>query len=150
MVDIHRQDIASEFVPFHKLQQWLTYSLIDCIETYYPKIVFLDKSDMTCLAEYRNGGLFIDSGVLTFRDHVAKTIDTKFYDAGSELVIEWRAMTIVLLDILAERLKKKAKREDLSLASILEGGSWRAGRELAFKVRDGKPPINLLRDGTVF
>lgn len=105
---------------------------------------------MTCLAEYRNGGLFIDSGVLTFRDHVAKTIDTKFYDAGSELVIEWRAMTIVLLDILAERLKKKAKREDLSLASILEGGSWRAGRELAFKVRDGKPPINLLRDGTVF
>ena len=148
MIVLHQ--VGSDFIPFHKLQQWLTYSLIDCIETYFPQLRFVDKQDMTCLVEYRNGGLFIDAGVLTFREHVAKTIESKSYDAGSELVIEWRAMTVVLADILAERLRKKAGKPDLSLASVLEGGTWRAGRELAFKIRDGRPPVKLLRDGTVF
>jgi len=143
-------EIGSDLIPFHKLQQWLTYSLIDCIETYFPQIIFLDKEDMTALAEYRNGGLFIDSGLLSFREHILKTIDSKYYDVGSQLVVEWRAMTIILMDILSKKLKQKINRNDLSLASILEGGSWRAGRELAFKLRSGKPPINLLRDGTVF
>lgn len=77
----------------------------------------------------------------------------KYYDVGSELVVEWRAMTIVLVDKLAERIRlimKKSEKE-LSLSKVLEGGTWRAGRELAFKLRpNGSSPINLRSDGTVF
>jgi hypothetical protein len=39
----------------------------------------------------------------------------------------------------------------LPLASVLEGGSWAAGRAIAFSRRaDGSPPIKVVSDGTVF
>jgi len=139
---------GSDMVPFHKLQQWLTYSLVEAFQYY--GINFVDISDMTALAEYRNGGLFVDTGVLQLKEEVDPN---KYYDVGSELVVEWRAMTIVLVDKLAERIRlilKKSEKE-LSLCKVLEGGTWRAGRELAFKLRpNGSPPINLRSDGTVF
>ena len=139
---------GSDMVPFHKLQQWLTYSLVEAFEYY--GINFLHISDMTCLAEYRNGGLFVDTKVLELKKNIDKT---KYYDVGSELVVEWRAMTIVLVDKLAERLRKILNKteKELSLCKVLEGGTWRAGRELAFKLRkNGSSPINLRSDGTVF
>ena len=139
---------GSDMVPFHKLQQWLTYSLVEAF-TYYG-INFLHMSDMTCLAEYRNGGLFIDTGVLELKSNIDRA---KYYDVGSELIVEWRALTIVLVDKLAERLRiiLKKTEEELPLCKVLEGGTWTAGRELAFKLRkDGRPPINLRSDGTVF
>ena len=52
-------------VPFHKLCQWLTYSLIEPFEAF--GIEFVDNYLLTGLAEYRNGGLFVDSGVLVPR-----------------------------------------------------------------------------------
>ena len=48
---------------------------------------------MTGLPEYRNGGLFIDYKVLTPK----KEVEGK-QDVHDELIIEWRALTIVLLD----------------------------------------------------
>mmetsp|Transcript_65144 Transcript_65144/g.103715 ORF Transcript_65144/g.103715 Transcript_65144/m.103715 type:complete len:841 (+) Transcript_65144:35-2557(+) len=141
---------GSDMIPFHKLQQWLTYSLVEAFEFY--GINFLYINDMTCLAEYRNGGLFVDTGVLTLK-HPYCDDRNKYYDVGSELVVEWRAMTIVLCDKLAERLRVilHKSEQELGLAKVLEGGSWRAGRELAFKLRkDGSSPINLRSDGTVF
>merc|ERR1711920_661278 len=57
---------GSDMVPFHKLQQWLTYSLVEAFQYY--GINFLHMSDMTCLAEYRNGGLFVDLGVLILKE----------------------------------------------------------------------------------
>ena len=40
---------------------------------------------------------------------------------------------------------------DLPLASILEGGTWAAGRAIAFARRpDGSPPLKVISDGTVF
>jgi hypothetical protein len=34
---------------------------------------------------------------------------------------------------------------------MLEGGSWAAGRELAFARRpDGSPPLTIVSDGTLF
>ena len=139
---------GSDMVPFHKLQQWLTYSLIESFQYY--GINFIHITDMTALSEYRNGGLFVDLGVLNLKDNIDKS---KYYDVGSELVVEWRAMTIVLIDQLAERLRiiLNKNEEELSLCKVLEGGTWRAGRELAFKLRkDGSPPIKLRSDGTVF
>jgi len=139
---------GSDMVPFHKLQQWLTYSLVEALQ--YFGINFVDISEMTALAEYRNGGLFVDSGVLQLKEEVDKD---KYYDVGSELVVEWRAMTIVLVDKLTERIRLilKKSEQELSLSNVLEGGTWRAGRELAFKLREnGSPPIKLRSDGTVF
>jgi hypothetical protein len=52
-------------VPFHKLTQWLTYSLIEPFSEF--GIKFVDNYLLTGLAEYRNGGLFVDSGVLVSR-----------------------------------------------------------------------------------
>ena len=45
-------------VPFHKLSQWLSYSLIESLERSGLKVLHIDQ--LTGLAEYRNGGLFVD------------------------------------------------------------------------------------------
>lgn len=52
---------------------------------------------MTGLPEYRNGGLLVDFGVL-----VPKHADilTDSFDPSSEVIVEWRALTVALLDEL--------------------------------------------------
>ena len=138
---------GSDLVPFHKLTQWLCYSLIEVMETGL-NIKFTDVDQMTALAEYRNGGLLVDLGVLRLRDPRMQTFGVH---VGSELVVEWRALTVVLMDRIANDLREKLKRPDLPLSSILEGGTWRAGRKIAYSMRpDGSPPIVVDSDGTVF
>ena len=61
-----KDDPLASYVPFHKLAQWLTYSLLDPLESF--GIKFMDKWLLTGLAEYRNGGLLIDAGVLKTLD----------------------------------------------------------------------------------
>jgi len=139
---------ASDMVPFHKLSQWLTYSLLEPIESL--GIQFDDINLLTGLAEYRNGGLFVDYGVLQLKDPNANKMAI---NAGSELVVEWRALTICLLDEMAELMRKELKKtkEELPLAKVLQGGTWQAGRDIAKKLRpDGTPPIRIISDGTVF
>ena len=54
---------------------------------------------------------------------------------------------------LAERLRMRwgADAQSLPLAKILEGGTWAAGRRLAYERRsDGSPPIRVISDGSVF
>ena len=135
-------------VPFHKLSQWLTYSLVEPLEAAGLPVAEIDR--LTGLAEYRNGGLFIDCGVLEPCD---PGIFHRALDALSEPVVEWRALTVALLDRLAsgvrERLGKTA--EEFPLARVLEGGSWAAGREIAHERRpDGAPPLTIISDGTLF
>jgi hypothetical protein len=135
-------------VPFHKLSQWLTYSLVEPLEAGGLPVAQIDG--LTGLAEYRNGGLFIDCGILEPRD---PALPRRSLDALSEPVVEWRALTVALLDRLAsgvrERLGKTAK--EFSLARVLEGGSWAAGREIAHELRpDGAPPLTVISDGTLF
>ena len=63
---------------------------------------------------------------------------------GSELIVEWRAITVALLDRVASAL-------GMPLAKVLEGGTWATGRALASEKRaDGSPPLTLDSDGTVF
>jgi hypothetical protein len=134
-------------VPFHKLSQWLSYSLL------YPLAVagleVVEVEALTGLAEYRNGGLFFDSGVLVPK-HPGVTRD--LHPASSELVVEWRALTVVLLDRLANALRQRAGLDAtrLPLGKVLEGGSWAAGRRLAAELRGGAPPIRVQSDGTLF
>ena len=143
-----RSDATTGIVPFHKLSQWLSYSLIEPLQRSGATVSALDG--LTGLAEYRNGGLFIDTGVLTLRD---KTATTVAHGPSSELIVEWRALTVALLDRLANgvRVSLGKSADDLPLASILQGGTWSAGRRVAAELRpDGGPPIRLDSDATVF
>jgi Protein of unknown function (DUF1688) len=142
------EDVTSGLAPLHKLSQWMTYSLIEPLQRAGYAVVNIDG--LTGLAEYRNGGLFVDGGVLVLRDadDVARA-----HAVDSPLVVEWRALTVALLDRLAAVIRHRLGRdaESLPLAKILEGGTWATGRELAFERRpDGSPPLKVISDGTVF
>ena len=142
---------SSEFeslVPFHKLSQWLTYSLVEPIEQAGVSVTGAEK--LTGLAEYRNGGLFLDRGVIALRD---QALLTKAHRPESDLIIEWRALTIALLDQVGDSICKSLGKlaTEFPLAKVLEGGTWHAGRRVAKELRtDGGPPLNLESDGTVF
>jgi hypothetical protein len=135
-------------VPFHKLTQWLTYSLLEPLMAGGLKIEGLDE--LTGLPEYRNGGLFFDLGVIEPKD--ASMLSRKLTPASQEIVV-WRAVTVVLLDeiaILVRNLLGK-RAEEFPLACVLEGGTWAAGRKIAAERRTGgAPPLNIDSDGTVF
>lgn len=141
-------DATSGLVPLHKLSQWLAYSLIEPIQRSGISVTDIDR--LTGLAEYRNGGLFVDSGVLAFRDAEAARQE---HEVASPLVVEWRALTVALLDRVADGVRQRLGRDatSLPLAKILEGGTWAAGRRLARERRaDGSPPVKVISDGTVF
>lgn len=145
---IPQNDQGQGLVPFHKLSQWLTYSLVEPLED--AGFVVGGMDELTGLAEYRNGGLFIDRGVLQPKlDAILRTT----HKPDSDVIIEWRAMTICLLDRVADAIRAELKKspEDLPLAKVLEGGTWAAGRKAAKEKRpDGGPPLKLASDGTVF
>jgi hypothetical protein len=145
---IKRADVTDGLVPFHKLSQWLAYSLIEPLV--WSGITVTDVDGLTGLAEYRNGGLFVDSGVLRLRNPEA-AIHPNAVD--STLVVEWRALTIALLDQTAALIRERRGLtiDEFPLARVLEGGTWAAGRRLARDKRpDGSPPIAVVSDGTVF
>ena len=145
---LRTDDATSELMPLHKLSQWLSYSLIEPLQRAGLEVTDIDG--LTGLAEYRNGGLFVDSGVLVLREGADAQAE---HDVASALVVEWRALTVALLDRLADVLRRRVGLDAvaLPLARILQGGTWAAGRAAAFARRpDGSPPIKVASDGTVF
>ena len=145
---IQADDLTHGLVPLHKLSQWLSYSLLEPLQE--AGITVTDLNALTGLAEYRNGGLFIDTQVV-YPKH--EDVFNPIHRVDSELIVEWRALTVILLDQLAERIRYKLNRnaETLPLANVLEGGSWHAGRHIATSKRsDGSPPLQIDSDGTVF
>ena len=143
-----RGDGASDqWMPFHKLSQWLTYSLLEPFE--WAGVEVTGLSALTGLPEYRNGGLLLDAGVIVPKD---SALLDRTWQVGDEFIVEWRALTVALLDELAPRVRNiLGKTEaEMPLACVLEGGTWAAGRVLAQQLRSGLPPINLASDATVF
>ncbi len=142
-------DGASDgYVPFHKLSQWLAYSLIEPLEEAGLRVDAIGA--LTGLAEYRNGGLVIDSGLIEPRD---PSLLSRSVQVDAEPVVEWRALTVALLDRIADGLRARLgmSADELPLAKILEGGTWAAGRRLAGARRpDGAPPFHIESDGTLF
>ena len=116
-------------MPFHKLSQWLTYSLLEPLQWAGVRVDGLDA--LTGLPEYRNGGLLIDAGVL--RAARPRGRSAAHRSRVDELVVEWRALTVALLDELAPLVRERlgADAEQLPLACVLEGGTWAAGRRIA-------------------
>jgi hypothetical protein len=144
---VRGEGLSDGWMPFHKLSQWLTYSLLEPFEWNGVKVRNVDA--LTALPEYRNGGLLIDSGVLRLRDESAAA---EIWQPGDEIVVEWRALTVALMDEVAAAVRRQLRLDEnkLPLACLLQGGSWAAGRELAQRHRGGLPPLKVASDGTVF
>ncbi|RKG57260.1 DUF1688 family protein [Corallococcus sp. AB011P] len=139
---------ADALVPFHKLSQWLAYSLVEPLAEAGVTVTELDA--LTGLPEYRNGGLFVDLGVLVPQD---PRMTTEVYGPGDPPIVEWRALTVALLDRVAALVRGRLElsAEELPLAKVLQGGTWTAGRRVAAELRPGGvPPIRIRSDGTVF
>ena len=136
------------FVPLHKLSQWLAYSLIEPLGR--AGVLVTDIDGLTGLAEYRNGGLFVDMDVLMLRDGAALA---RAHNVSDPLVVTWRALTVALLDRIAPLVRERlgVAAAEFPLARVLEGGTWAAGRAIAREKRaDGGPPLLIHSDGTVF
>lgn len=140
--------LTAGLVPLHKLSQWLTYSMIEPLQDAGLDVVQVD--DLTGLAEYRNGGLFLDFGVLIPK-HAA--VLAQAHRPATDVVVEWRALTVALLDQVAELIRTRLNMtaQELPLVKVLEAGTWRAGRQIAAARRpDGAAPLRIISDGTVF
>ncbi|KAI1827785.1 hypothetical protein F4861DRAFT_288948 [Xylaria intraflava] len=159
-------------LPFHKLTQWLTYSLMQPMQSLM-KIQFAGTELLTGLPEYRNGGLFVDLGVLTlkpadmerglqyYNDHCQRTGSkgvevAPMFEPSDDVIVEWRGVTVGFLDRLCVEvniaLREELEGGELTLAQLLEAGSWKGGREIAEVSRPNtkEPPILIDSDGTVF
>lgn len=143
---VRRDDATDGLAPFHKLSQWLAYSLTEPFARAGTPLAHVDG--LTGLAEYRNGGLFVDLGVLTPLDQDAFD---RVHAAGDPLTVEWRACTLALLDDLLPFVRDALERPDLDLPQLLQGGTWSAGRKIARARRPGgPPPFSIASDGTLF
>jgi len=133
---------------FHKLSQWMTYSLIEPLQEAGFELIEIEK--LTGLAEYRNGGLLLDRGLISLRN---QSLQNQNHRPESELIIEWRGLTVSLLDRIGAEVQKKLNKSaaEFPLAKVLEGGTWWAGRKAAKAMRaDSSPPLKIESDGTVF
>ena len=106
-----------------------------------------DRDALTALPEYRNGGLLIDTGVLR-----SSTMPTarRVWDVGSEIVVEWRALTVACSTTRAEGARA---------SSAAANCRSRACSKAARGPRDASSPSScaaairrspIARDGTVF
>jgi hypothetical protein len=142
------QHSAQGFVPLHKLSQWLAYSLIEPLEA--AGITVTDLGALTGLAEYRNGGLFVDLEVIVPREPRALS---RTYAVADPFIVGWRSLTVALLDDIAPLVASRLELspQQFPLPRVLEGGTWAAGRRIARAKRsDGGPPLRIRSDGTVF
>ncbi|KAF9977484.1 hypothetical protein BGZ73_005871 [Actinomortierella ambigua] len=161
-------DSTDHYVAFHKLSQWMTYSLIEPLEKLLD-FQFENVSLLTGLPEYRNGGLLIDTGFMTLKRVDRERGEAAYksnalkpgqpaievvptFEASDPVIIEWRAMTVATLDRVASEVRKALDLPNMTLAQVLQGGTWEAGRELAEVSRPNTrgPPIATISDGTLF
>ncbi|GAB7346983.1 hypothetical protein MBLNU459_g3137t1 [Dothideomycetes sp. NU459] len=158
-------------VPFHKLTQWLCYSLMGPM-TKLMHVHFAGVELLTGLPEYRNGGLLIDTGLITLKEEDVKRGLQQYqvnamkqgqpnvevvpmFAADDDVIVEWRAITVGFLDELLIEVNGQLGLigdKKLSLAQMLEAGTWKGGREIAEVSRPNtkEPPIMILSDGTLF
>ena len=136
-------------VPFHKLSQWLSYSLVEPIEGAGLKVVELDA--LTGLPEYRNGGLLVDAGALRPKQSSAADRHLQAGRRGDRRMARAHggAARPGSPSMCASISASMPQR--LPLVKVLEAGTWFAGRTLAAERRPGGgPPIAVDSDGTVF
>jgi hypothetical protein len=133
--------ITAGLVPFHKLSQLVTYSLIETLERAGLRVV--GEDELTGLADAASGHLFVDDGVLVPK-HDA--VMGRAHGPGDEPIVEWRALTVALLDEVARGVRH-ALGTELTLAQIMEGGTRAAGERA--RAERGGAAIVVETDGTV-
>jgi Protein of unknown function (DUF1688) len=146
--DVWKHQGTNELTAFHKLSQWMTYSLVEPLIEARLKVTGAEK--LTGLAEYRNGGLILDFGLITAKN--LKDLQNA-WKPEEDFIIEWRALTICMLDLIGAEVQKTLGKspQEFPLAKVLEGGTWWAGRKIAAEKRPGGgPPFQIISDGTVF
>ncbi len=146
--DVWKHHATGELIAFHKLSQWMTYSLVEPLLEAGLKVTGAEK--LTGLAEYRNGGLILDFGLITAKN---PSDLQKSWKPEEDFIIEWRALTVCFLDLIGEAVQKNLGKtpQEFPLAKVLEGGTWWAGRKIAAEKRPGGgPPFQIISDGTVF
>lgn len=131
-------------VPFHKLTQWLCYTLMVPMQQLLGAH-FAGSELMTGLPEYRNGGLLVDTGLLTLKEedyrrgleqYKRNAINTgqprmevvPLFTVDDDVIVEWRAATVGFLDelhIAVNDMLGLTGEDRLSLAQILEAGTWK-------------------------
>lgn len=109
------------------------------------QIRFAGTELLTGLPEYRNGGLFVDTGFLTLKENerergiaaYMKNAMVKgqpnmevvpLFTTDDDVIVEWRAVTVGLLDDLLVDVNRQLGLQGidkLSLAQMLEAGSWK-------------------------
>ena len=144
---IRRPGPTDRLVALHKLFQWLTWSLIEPLAE--GGVKSMETHTLTGLAEYRNGGLLLDTEVIVPR----RPLPDRALSPGDPVVVEWRGLTVALLDRLRPRVAQElgVAEADFSIGQLLEGGTWWAGRRIAGDLREGGgPPIRTASDGTLF
>lgn len=140
----HPNNPWENIVPFHKLTQWLTYSLMVPMQK-LANVHFVGVELMTGLPEYRNGGLLVDTGLLTLKpDDARRGLEqyqmnatrqgqpnmevVPLFTADDDVIVEWRACTVGFLDDLlgeVNTLLGLSGDDKLNLAQMLEAGSWK-------------------------
>ena len=146
--DVWKHQATGELIAFHKLSQWMTYSLVEPLIEAGLNVTGAEK--LTGLAEYRNGGLILDFGLITAKNPADLQ---KAWKPEEDFIIEWRALTICMLDLIGAAVQKNLGKspQEFPLAKVLEGGTWWAGRKIAASLRPGGgPPFQIISDGTVF
>lgn len=146
----------AKIVPFHKLTQWLCYSILVPM-TKFGGLSILGQDHLTGLPEYRNGGLLVDLGLLQLRPHIEQNAEKTDrgipkFPSDSDVIVEWRAVTVHCLDAILDLVNKRISPKKITLPQLLEGGTWTAGRQIAGEKRPqtSGPPIEIISDGTVF
>jgi hypothetical protein len=132
------------FVPFHKLTQWLAYSLMGPMERLM-NARFRHIKLMTGLPEYRNGGLLVDTGLLNLKEADRQRGEQQYhqhmkkrgvesmevvpaFEPSDDVIVEWRAVTVGFLDEIAKSVNERlglSGANALSLAQVLEAGTWK-------------------------
>ena len=108
-------------------------------------IQFAGTELLTGLPEYRNGGLLIDTGLLTLKKaDMVRGLEAyrenanivgqpsvevvPLFTADDDVVVEWRAATVGFLDELLVEVNRAlglSKANALTLAQMLEAGTWK-------------------------
>lgn len=114
-------------------------------------VYFAGSELLTGLPEYRNGGLLIDTGLLTLKPEDAKRGLEQYqknaqlkgqpnmevvplFTVDDDVIVEWRAITVGFLDELLSEVNTLlglTGSDQLSLAQMLEAGTWKVHRATA-------------------
>lgn len=136
-------------VPFHKLTQWLCYSIMVPMSRLM-NIHVAGSELLTGLPEYRNGGLLIDLGLISLKEHdmqrgiraYRENAQIKgqpnvevvpLFSTDDDVIVEWRALTVGFMDELLDEVNGQLGlrgEEQLTLAQLLEAGTWKVSLDM--------------------